>query len=185
METISRGITTIIEEGKVFRKCKECRLIKELNTYNFHRRETENGWRGRCRVCHNKHVRQVQEMTKAEIATNKVYREKYKRTKPLETLLKVAKGNAKRRYKDFNINIEDLKLLWDSQKGICYYTNRPMKFHIGFEDSVSIDRINSSIGYLKGNIALCQSKVNIMKNDATIEELLIFCEDILNNKRFK
>ena len=110
METISRGITTIIEGNKIFRKCRECRLIKELNTDNFLRRETENGWRGKCRVCYNKHARQLQEMTKNELAVSKVYREKYKRIKPLETLLKIAKGNAKRNYKEFNINIEDLKL---------------------------------------------------------------------------
>lgn len=167
------------------RKCKDCREIKDLNEENFVRRSTENGWRGRCRICHNKNARVRQEMSKTELATNKRYRDKYKKEKPLETILKIAKGNAKRTYKEFNISILDLKELWENQNGKCYYTDRDMKFEVGFDDSVSIDRINSDQGYIKGNIALCQRKVNVMKNNASIEELLKFCKDILENEKFK
>jgi hypothetical protein len=169
-------------DGIKYRKCRKCRETKELNESNFVKRNTENGWRGSCRVCFNKEARFKQEMTKSELATGKKYRLKYKKEKPLETLLKVAKGNAKRRFKEFSLTIENLQNLWLKQKGLCYYTNKPMLFEIGFSDSVSIDRINSSIGYIESNIALCKYKVNVMKNNATIEELLTFAEDLLNNK---
>lgn len=173
----------IIEvKGVKHRKCRTCREIKELNNDNFVKRNTENGWRGNCRVCHNKNVRLKQEMSKSELASAKRYRLKYKKTKPLETLLKVARGNANRTSKEFNIDLKHLNDLWILQKGICYYTNKPMLFEIGFDNSVSLDRMDSSKGYLPNNIVLCQKKTNIMKNNATIKELIEFAEDIVNNK---
>ncbi len=176
-----KPIETIEVEGKVFRKCRDCREYKELNEDNFYKRETENGWRGRCRECHNKRLRVRQEMSPTELATGKKYRDKYKKEKPLETLLKNARGNAKRRYKDFDLKIDRLYELWEEQKGLCYYTGKPMGYQIGLPDSVSLDRKDSSIGYFPNNVVLCRYKVNIVKNDLSIEDLLEFCTDVLTN----
>lgn len=167
------------------RKCKDCRETKELNEENFVKRPTENGWRGRCRICHNKNARFKQEMTKSELEVGKKYRDKYKKEKPLETLLKNARGNAKKYYREFNLTLAYLKSLWETQEGKCYYTNRVIEFEVGLENSLSIDRIDSSKGYIIGNVVFCQKKVNVMKNDASIEELLTFCKDVLENERFK
>ena len=168
--------------GIKYRKCRQCRETKELNTDNFVKRNTENGWRGKCRLCFNKDARFKQEMTKSELERGKKYRLKYKKEKPLETIYKIARGNAKRTFKEFTIVLENLKTLWEIQKGICFYTNKPMLFEIGFDNSVSIDRIDSNKGYITNNIVLCQRKINIMKNNASIKELIEFAEDIIKNK---
>lgn len=175
-------IGNIETNGIKYRKCRQCREIKELNTANFVKRNTENGWRGKCRLCFNKEARFKQEMTKSELETGKKYRLKYKKEKPLEALHKTARGNAKRTFKEFTIILEELKRLWEIQKGLCYYTNKPMLFEIGFDNSVSIDRIDSSKGYITGNVVLCQKKINIMKNNASIQELIEFAESIVKNK---
>jgi len=177
---IKYHIGSIIEGDKILRKCRTCRNIKELNEDNFLKRNTENGWRGDCRICYNKKSRNKQELSKRELVVGKKYRDKYKKEKPLETLLKVARGNAKRRYKEFSISIEDLKELWTLQNGLCFYTNDKMLFKLGCIDSVSIDRVDSSKGYTKSNIVLCKYKVNVMKNDSSVEELLSFCKKVLS-----
>jgi hypothetical protein len=178
-ENIKFNITHVENDGIYYRKCRECRQIKELNITNFLKRTTKNGWRGKCRICYNKAYRKRQELSKSEKLVSKKYRLKYMKTQPLEFLFRSAKGNAKRVDREFSIIIKDLYFLWEKQKGLCYYTNREMLFELGSNSSVSIDRIDSSIGYTVDNIVLCQRQVNIMKNNASIEELLLFCKDTL------
>lgn len=78
--------------------------------------------------------------------------------------------------------MEETKKPWFSLKEQdykCYYTNRPLNINLGFPESISLDRIDSSKGYIKGNVCFCQKKVNTMKNNASVEELIEFCKDVL------
>lgn len=171
---------TIIK-GVEYRKCRNCREIKVLNENNFLKRNTENGWRGFCRICYNAKARIKQESTQAEKLTSKKSRDKYKKEKPLECLLKYSKGNSKKCRREWDLKLEDLQKLWIKQDGKCFYTGRTMLFEIGYPESVSLDRVDSTKGYINANIVLCQNKVNVMKNNASVEELLLFCKDVLEN----
>lgn len=56
-------------------------------------------------------------------------------------------------------------------------------FHIwdkhNYEYSPSIDRIDNSKGYIKGNVWIISMKANAMKNSANFKELHTFCKNIL------
>lgn len=47
------------------------------------------------------------------------------------------------------------------------------------DNLMSVDRINSKLGYIKGNVQVISNKANRMKNDASIEELLIFSKNAI------
>lgn len=81
---------------------------------------------------------------------------------------------------DADITIEDLMELMLSQKWICHYSGILMTMNSG-DFSVSIDRIDSNKGYLKGNIVLCCSIINQMKLDLNKETFINTCKAIANH----
>lgn len=84
---------------------------------------------------------------------------------------KSAMHRAKRKNREFTITEQDIKLIWEKQQGLCYYTKQPMK--LSRDDnrySVSLDRLDSSVGYIPGNVVLCCAAVNLMKNDLSVTE---------------
>ena len=83
---------------------------------------------------------------------------------------------------EFNIVKEDLHKIYNKQKGICKYSGIEMKhlkdgtgYHL---DNISIDRIDNTKGYVKGNIALVCLAVNMMKYTLELDELIDWCKKI-------
>jgi hypothetical protein len=77
-----------------------------------------------------------------------------------------------------------LKDLWDAQEGKCAISGINMTYEMfngRIPTNVSVDRINSSLGYEIDNIQLVCMAVNQMKSDMTTEQLLFFCKQIVNN----
>lgn len=50
-------------------------------------------------------------------------------------------------------------------------------------EPIPYNRIDPSLGYIKGNLQLVCMAVNQMKNDLTIEQLKYFCRSILQNNK--
>jgi hypothetical protein len=85
-----------------------------------------------------------------------------------------------------DLTLEYLIDLWDNQKGLCFYSLRPMlepKYGSGRLLSIaSIDRIDSSRGYTKGNVVWCIWACNAGKNEMSVSDYILLCEDVIKNK---
>lgn len=97
-------------------------------------------------------------------------------------LLKQAKYRAKKNNLDFEIELEDIVI-----PKICPILNIPLfssKGHSG-PNSPSIDRIDSSKGYIKGNVQVISHKANTIKSNATLQELLDFAIWVMSKVKEK
>lgn len=99
---------------------------------------------------------------------------------PLKSLLSSVKSGAKQRNLVFEIDYNYISELWINQKELCYYTKIPMKLTSRKKDpyQVSIDRLDSDIGYTRNNVVLCCQAVNYMKNDYKLEEFTNFLKSL-------
>ena len=91
----------------------------------------------------------------------------------------------KKRFKDVNVTLEDLKKQWELQKGICPFTGFKLilphdsNIHeIDYFHRASLDRIDSSKGYVKGNIQFISTPINLMKNNKSDESVKSFLKEI-------
>jgi hypothetical protein len=90
---------------------------------------------------------------------------------------------ARQRGKLGDLSLQDLKEQWARQNGICLYSGIPLKLPQTRKkqkvfEMASLDRINSSKPYEKGNIAFVAAPINYMKNSMTEEETIDFCKKI-------
>lgn len=95
------------------------------------------------------------------------------------------KDRARKKDIQCNIDLQYLHELWNTQKGLCALSGIPMTYYFDsgrVPTNVSVDRINSNLGYIKGNLQLVCMAVNQMKSDLTIEQLKYFCKSILEYK---
>jgi len=93
-----------------------------------------------------------------------------------------AKKRAFKKNLDFNIDVEYVVKKLIETNYICPYLG--VKFEKRNSDYVlSIDRIDPTKGYVKGNIEITSRLANTMKNKATNSQLIRFAENILKIKK--
>jgi hypothetical protein len=87
---------------------------------------------------------------------------------PEITLFYNAKNRAKAKGLSFDIEFSDIVF-----PDVCPILGIALKVSAGFAspNSPSIDRIDPSLGYVKGNIQIISHKANTIKSNATLDEL--------------
>lgn len=102
----------------------------------------------------------------------------YRKVNPLKYLFNLAKKRAFRKGLEFNIELSDLSL-----PEVCPYLNIKLDhFSENFDVHFSIDRIDNSKGYIKGNVEVISQRANRLKNNATGEELLVIALRMLGRQ---
>jgi hypothetical protein len=105
-----------------------------------------------------------------EIDWGRGYSKENKRKTPYYSLWKRARDRAKNTNKDFTIQIFDVqKVMTDACPVFGYVFD--MSDTAATDRSPSLDRIDSSKGYVPGNIWVISTRANRIKSDATLEEL--------------
>lgn len=97
---------------------------------------------------------------------------------PLRYLIKKARHRAKEAGVPFNITTTDLTMpLACPLLGIWLQSNHGGKRTTAY--SPTIDRIVPNLGYVPGNVRVISHQANVMKNNATPEQLRLFALNIL------
>ena len=121
-------------------------------------------------------------MVKPRKRPNKVSHKKIVEPSDVEVakkLLNIYQSAADRKL-EFNLSFESVKTLLKFQT--CYYTGR--KFDNDGPYARSIDRIDSSKGYIEGNVVSCTVDINGKKSNLSDDEIeLLYTKIVLHKKK--
>ena len=145
--------------------CFCCKEAKELALF-FKHNQTVDGYHSWCKGC----------------CTAGNNRSRAKQNSTIEGRAKIflqnAKKSAEKRKQLFEVTVSDIIDCWKEQKMTCAYSGRIMTLDAGQLNTVSIERIDSNIGYTyKNTILVCQA-INRMKSDFELEEFYSLCSDV-------
>lgn len=164
-------------DGVPAKKCSHCGRLLPVD--NFSRSKTSaNGYRSWCKECVNTSRDTEENKLKCkqyyELKGRELMRS-YKENDIQSYLWKSAKSRAKQRGEDFSIELEDI-IVPDK----CPILGIPLEYHRGVkqDNSYSLDRIDSSKGYVKGNIWVISLRANRIKNDSTPQELRLIADKV-------
>lgn len=94
---------------------------------------------------------------------------RYHRRFPEKSLYRGARLRAKNSNLEFNIELSDIIV-----PSVCPILHTP--FEVGTMQAASLDRIDNTKGYIKGNVWVISRRANTMKGDCNIEMLKSFAE---------
>ena len=84
--------------------------------------------------------------------------------------------------KQASLTVDFLIDLWDKQNGLCYYSGLPMiepKYGAGRNAfTASLDRLDSSLGYIPSNVVWAMWICNVGKNNFTVDQYLSLCKAV-------
>lgn len=157
------------------------RTRQEINAYTAaykRRKRRERGLlpKGGIRIPRTEEEKQVAKQARRE--WEKAWRKTYVPLHPTNKMLNSARRRAKNQDLDFNIDKEDIII-----PVLCPYLGIELSPHSVRGDSkktvMSLDRIDPTKGYVKGNVEVISWQANTMKSDATAEELIKFAKVVL------
>lgn len=155
--------------------CTACLKYWEVGdfTTNPQRRMDREGRHCVCKVCQSIQAKE---------------RRKRLHKDSLDKLLKERLNSIKTRCKEkgwsTDITLQYLKELLIEQDSCCAISGIKMTHLLSagrVPTNLSIDRIDSSVGYTRGNVHFVCMAVNQMKSNLSMDLLIYFCKQIINN----
>lgn len=123
------------------RECRKCHSTKPNTEFHKHKR-CKNGVNSICKKCRKP-----------------LSKQHYQNTSIQKRLFNAAKSRATKLGREFNIDLHDIVV-----PETCPVLGHQLR-------SPSLDRVDSSKGYVKGNVRVISHRANMLKNNATVEEL--------------
>lgn len=172
-------------------QCKECkraydraRYEKIKNDPEFHSKKLQHGKKYRESHKEQIHKYSSEYNMRPEVIERKAtwYQEKMSKMtieERLKLMVKRAKDRAKLKNVEFNITWEDIEYV-----NTCPILEIPLNWGEASNeggrniDTPSLDRINPSLGYIKGNVKIISTLANMMKSSANREQINLFCKNI-------
>jgi len=172
------------------KKCRVCGFVGENDKFI----KLENI----CKVCNKEYSKKYHESHKEKA---KVYMKRYTETHKDEIfkqqkeyyknnipkyLYKLSKGRARIKNIEFTITIKDIENIMPFNN-ICIMLNIQMQYNdnkVAY-NSFTLDRIDNTKGYIRGNINVICHRANVSKNDTTLfeySEIVNNFKNVINNK---
>ena len=131
------------------RQCLKCQDIKALSEFHKHAR-CKGGYNSVCKACRVP-----------------VSKQQHAERTQQRRLFDSAKSRATKKGRDFDLVLEDIVI-----PKTCAVFGTPLV-------NPSIDRIDSSRGYVKGNIRVISLRANQLKSNATVHEMEMVLADLI------
>jgi hypothetical protein len=146
-----------------------CSIHNEAGVWHKNSNRPPNYGQWSCKSCNKERAKKTRKDNKGDLSWE----------------LKRCVDYCRNRRKDTTITYNDLKELWNKQKGLCAITELEMEHTSGIgvinRMKFSVDRIDNSKGYHKDNVWLVCEFVNRAKGDMTNEELHTLALGIIKN----
>lgn len=172
------------------KRCSKCNTFKSYDCF-YKSKHRKDGYANECKAC-NRERQKLWYSTDAGRQSALKRRKKYyydnptrvketsrkTRIKNKEKLLfRSARYRAEQKNIDFDISIDDIII-----PNVCPILGIPIyrDAKLNKDNSPSIDRIDNSKGYIKGNICVISYKANTLKSFGTIEEFYKIIEYMKN-----
>lgn len=167
----SNSRPSVVNYGDPF-SCVGCGKIQDKDCYEKNR---GGSYRVKCKKCRNRAL-VIKRFSNVDNRISKKIISARDRNK---------KNNA-----PFNIDSAFMKALLIKQDYKCFYSDEPIIFYeYGMTPSrkvaPSIDRIIPELGYTKGNVVWCHDRINLIKNDMTLDEMKKWMPDWYERIMFK
>lgn len=156
--------------------CCLCKLEKPIYLFGQDKRKI-NGKMSYCKLC--------------DVQKGRERRENQTQIQFMKCILKSCRASTKRRTKIgrvnmyFNITLQDIKNLVIAQNNKCAYSGVELFWNSNHKNTASVDRIDSTIGYIPSNIQLVTKSVNQAKSNFTEMEFWNLIRDCYHTMSMK
>lgn len=155
----------ILIEDNTKRWCGKCSSVKLVEEFTLRK----DGSNRNCKQCETNYRKANQKRITKKVA-------EWYASNPEKRLYYTAKHRAKNKNLQFNLSINDIVIPEVCPiLGIKIDSSRSKK-----DNSPSLDRIDSFKGYTKENVQVISWRANWIKNNATVEELSLIAQYMLN-----
>lgn len=70
---------------------------------------------------------------------------------------------------EFDLPLVSLLNIYKAKK--CFYTGVKLTFERGKPNTITLDRVDNDLGYVKGNVVACSAEFNYKKGCLTIKDI--------------
>lgn len=175
-DKIARRLRVIELRNNGEQECSDCKEVKKIFEFRPKRHV--------CRKCLNEKTRQyrIPKHSELRMKSKIIYY-----SDPVNSLYIGARSRAKKGKREFNLSIEYLRKLWDTNKGCCSISQIPFDFNnekSKFGKSPyrpSLDRIDNAKGYIEGNVRFILWALNLSLNEYGMEVYLCIARKVIES----
>jgi len=160
--------------------CSKCNKLKDITQYRKIKNRT--AFRANCKDCERKWDHNYKKRNRLEIniKANNRYRSNL-----IKSMLNNARGRATKKGLLFNLDLKYLNELWRKCDKRCELSNIPFEMKVYNKPHPfrpSIDKIDNTKGYIKGNVRIILWGLNRAINDMGLEIYCKIAGGVLNNE---